>query len=565
MKISHLRIFVLVTIVLLSSLNVFALQTTAAPSSSYYYRFTVNDQGFTNVEVDFTDTSNSGSSWVIVPKFSSWSYSVTPPGSIISSENVSTRDLGFEEIYFYKAFKFSYRSTSSFNMKVQFDFENGALIIEKRGIFFSPQIGYEQDGSTSGKAEVLFDSHLTVEEDKVQVAGTQLYPGSVEEIDLHRVLFNLPRNKDLLRLQVEFKTSLSTQYTTLTSNNQVFTFRSPNPYASHASSILNLFDTLYNNYTRLLNVTLTPEVDVQFFLPKFDEFLSVGGFVPFSAAGAGEISVNIFFIRAVNGTIEVIATHELVHHFLIEAEISPNVFLWFHEGMAEYLSVTFVETLGYEGAKYEKDTLENGAAQLIQWLGREDFSFLEDWNPSASPNNVGNYYAASYYVVSRLAQEYGGLDFYKRFFELIHGVDVDNIDVLTLYMSMAANAPVAFTLQDWGFSVADLYTSPEISEKIVETQRAIANVNPVFQPYKSLAEFFYKQAWLSFRRGDTTGGTSLLQIAIIIANLAPFLTLLTIAAVLGIIVYLLRRHSKRAKLKPPVPPPPPEIFSKSTE
>jgi len=565
MKISHLRIFVLVTIVLLGSLNVFDLQATAAPSSSYYFKFTVDDQGFTNVEINFTSADNSGSSWVIVPKFSSWSHSVTS-GSITSSENVSTRDLGFEELYFYKAFKFSYKSTSSFNMKVQFDFENGALIIEKRGIFFSPQIGYEQDGSTSGKAELLFDSHLTVKEDKVQVVGTQLYPDSVEEIGLHRVLFNLPRNKDLLRLQVEFSTSLSTQSTTLTSKNQVFTFTSPNIYVSHASAILNPFDTLYNNYTRLFNVSLTPEVGVQFFLPKFDEFLSVGGFVPFSETGPGKINVNIFFIRTVNGTIEVIAVHELVHHFLIEAGLSPNDFLWFHEGMAEYISVTFVEALGYEGAKQEKDELEQGASQLIQWLGREDFGFLQNWSPYTSPTNVGNYYAASYYVVSRLAQEYGGLDYYKRFFELIHGVDVSNIDILTLYLSRAANAPVALTLQDWGFNVADLYTSPEISEKIIETQKAIANVSPVFQPYKSLAEFFYQQALLSFRRGDMEGGVSLLQLAIIIADLAPLLTLLTIAALLGIIVYILHRRSKKAKLKPTAPPPPPpEIFPKTPE
>jgi len=569
MKINHLRFFVLVIIILLASLNVFALQVTAAPSSSYYFKFTVNEQGFTNVEVDFTSADNSGSSWVIVPKFSSWSYSISS-GSITSSENVSTRDLGFEEVYFYQAFKFNYKSTSSFNMKVQFDFENGALIIEDRGIFFSPQIGYEQDDSTSGKAEVLFDSHLTVEEDKVQVAGTQFYPDSVEEIGLHSVLFNLPRNNDLLRLQVEFKTSLSTQYKTLTSNNQVFSFRSPNLYASHASSILNLFDTLYNDYTRLFNVTLTPEVDVQFFLPEFDEFLSVGGFVPFSAAGAGEINVNIFFIRAVNGTIEVIAAHELVHHFLIEAEISPDDFLWFHEGMAEYLSVTFVEALGYEGATRERDTLEQGASQLIGFLGGENFSFLEEWNPSTSPYNVGNYYAASYYVVSRLAQEYGGLDFYKRFFELIHGVDVDNIDILALYLSQAANADVAITLQEWGFSVVDLYLSPDISEKIIETKRAIANVNPFFQPYKSLAEFFYRQALLSFKHGDNTSGTNLLQFAIIIAALAPLLTLLTIAALLGIIAYVLYRRSKKAKMKPTAPtvptppPPPPENFSQTS-
>jgi hypothetical protein len=148
----------------------------------------------------------------------------------------------------------------------------------------------------------------------------------------------------------------------------------------------------------------------------------------------------------------------------------------------------------------------------------------------------------------------------------MHGVTVDNIDVLTLYLSKAANASVALTLQDWGFNVVDLYTSSAISEKTVETQKVIAAVSPVFQPYKFLAESLYRQALLSFKRGDNEGGTNLLQLAMMIANLAPVLTLLTIALILGIIVYLLHRHSKKAKLKPSapsvpsVPPPPPEIF-----
>jgi len=558
---NQLRFFMLITIVLFVTFNVFTFQVTASPSSSYFYKFTVNTEGLTSVEVNFSSTDTSGSSWVIVPKFSSWNYTFTPSGSTFQSEVVPTSEVGLVDLYFYQAFTFSYRSTSSFSMKVQFNFENGALIIEDRGIFFSPQIGYQNVGATSGKAEVLFDSHLTVNQNKARAIGTRFYTWT--EIGPHRVLFNLPGNEDLIRLQVEFTTSLSTQQTTLTSKNKVFTFTSPNRYVDEASNTLNLYDRLYNNYTRLFNVTLTPPIGVQFFLPSFEEFISLGGFTPFTEAGAGKININIFFIRTVNGTIEVIAAHELVHHFLIKAGLSPNDFLWFHEGMAQYVSVTLVEKLGYEGAKEEKDRLEQSASNLIQMLGGENFGFLQDWSPSASPTNIGNYYVAAYYVVSLLAQDYGGLDFYERFFERIHGVRVDNIDTFTLYLSKAANADLALTLYGWGFNVI---ISPEISEKIDETQRAIAGVSPLFQPYKSLAEFLYRQALLSFRRRDMEGGKNLLQLAITIADLAPLLTLLTVAAILGIIVFVLRRRSKKAKLRPTVPslpPPPPEIFPES--
>jgi hypothetical protein len=52
----------------------------------------------------------------------------------------------------------------------------------------------------------------------------------------------------------------------------------------------------------------------------------------------------------------------------------------------------------------------------------------------------------------------------------------------------------------------------------------------------------------SLRRGDNDSGTGLLQLAIIMANLAPLLTWLTIAVILVIIVYLLNLRSKKSHL-----------------
>jgi hypothetical protein len=550
--------FLLLLIVVVSlTLSFSTFEATASPSSSYYYKFTVDQNGATQTVINFTSTDTTGSSWVIVPN----DWNSTPnviSGKITQHSLVDTKEVVNESYYFYQAYKFTYQSSSIFNMTIEFSMATGALIIDQRGIFFSPLIGFDYP-SSSGTAEVIFDSRLTVNPNNAIAVGSRDYEPS--RVTLHQAAFNLEEKS--LRLQIEFTTNLSTEYTTLQSANKVFSFNAVKRYATYASNILNLYDKIYNNYTRLFNVTLTPPVNVQFFLPSFNEFLSVGGFTPFTSAGAGKININIFFIRAVNGTIEVIAAHELVHHFLIKAGLSPDDFLWFHEGMAQYVSVNVVESLGYVGAKQEKDGLDQSASQLIPLYGESNLGFVQNWNPSVSPANIGDYYIVSYYVVSHIAQNYSGLDYYKHFFELIHGVKVDDIDTFALYLSRAANADVALALQGWGFNVIDLYASPEIGEKIVETQRAIAAVNPVFQPYKSLAEFLYRQALLSFERGDNEGGFNLLQLAITIADLAPFLTLLTIAVILGIVVYVLHKRSKKAKLKPAaltVPPPPPEIF-----
>jgi hypothetical protein len=574
-KLATFMLLLVVVVFLFSGFS--TMEVTASPSSSFYYRLMVDREGATTTVINFQSTDSTGASWVIVPK----DWNSTPnviSGTIVQSSLVDTSQVVGTSQYFYQAYKFTYQAssiTSIFNMTIQFTMDTGALIIEHRGIFFSPLISFDYP-SSSGTAEVLFDSSLTVNFNNVIAIWERyqpVYESGISEptrVDAHRVVFDL--TEKLHRLQIEFRTGLPTEYTTLQSVNKVFTFDAVKKYSTYASNILNLYDRIYNDYTRLFNVTLTPPVDVQFFLPSFDELLSVGGFTPFTEAGAGRININIFFVRTVNGTIEVIAAHELVHHFLIKSELSPNDFLWFHEGMAQYVSVTLVEKLGFEGAQQEKQRLEQGASQLLELLDGPNFGLmdpfpLQDWSPSYSPPNVGNYYAASYYIVSRLAEMHGGLEYYERFFSVIHGEpQITDINRLANYLSLATstNASVALTLKLWGFRVV---VSSEITEKIDDAQRAIAAVSPVFQPYKSLAEFLYKQALLSLERGDIQGGTDLLQLAIIIADLAPLLTLFTLAAIIGIIVYLLRRSSKRAKLKAPVPqppPPPPAISSESS-
>ena len=548
---SRLALSSLVVVIVLSVMSgalIFNGRTQA--NSSYYYKFTVDGDGFTDVEIDFSSTAQTGSSWVFVPKFQSWTPSVSI-GTITQSRNVSTNQVpGYDQdLYFYQAFMFSYQATQGFfNMTIRFDFTNGALIIEPRGIFYSPQIGF-QSGS-DGQAEVLFPSGFTVDPSLALVIGsTGSY--AVTFAQGNQVSTSLQEN--VARVQVEFSTQATApDITSLKSaDNHTFTFNSVARYSEHARALLAFYGRVYGDLTRLFNVTLD-NVVLQWFLPDFESLLVVGGFVPVVAGERlGEININVVFIRAVNGTSEVIAAHELVHRFLGRAGVSPNDFLWFHEGMAQYESLRVTTALGYPGATEERDNLEQGATNLISMLGQENFEFLETWTPSASPPNIGNYYIAAYYVVSRLEQKYGS-DFYEDFFKLINGVSVDNIDILALYMSRAANASVAFTLQDWGFTVVDLYTSPDVRDKIFEAQKAIAAVNPVFQPYKFLAEYYYRRGLASIQQGNTANGVSLLQQSITLANLAPLLTFLTVLAFVVLLVVVLSRVARR-KPAPTVP------------
>jgi hypothetical protein len=528
--------------------------------------YTVNREGFTAVEINFNSTDSSGDSWVFVPKYSSWNRTETR-GQITQFSLVETDQVIGESLYFYQAFRFHYVSDGIFNMTLKFDFDNGALIMEPRGVFYSPQIGFQD--SSIATAVVNFDPHFQINQDLAIVVGSATNY-AVQTVEQNQAYFTIPRQENVVRLQVEFSINAVLEETTLNSSDNVFTFKTPSRYENYSRSVLRFYDQIYNQTVRLFNVTLD-NVDVQWFLPDFNSLLSVGGYVPVFTGGLGEININIVFIRAVNGTIETIAAHELVHRFLGKAGIGPNDFLWFHEGMAQYISVNIVSNLGYEEAKTEIDNLENSASNLIQGLGGENFALigLQSWSPTYQPPrpaDVNSLYVASYYVASRLPQvvERDGFEYYQRFFELIgqlpadfNGVKIENISELALYLSQAANASVALTLRRWGFSVADLYHSP-IQDLIEEAGQEVTMVNPIFQPYKFVANYLYEQALISAEQSAWGRARNLLELSITFARLAPLLTFLTILGILALLVFLLTRRSRRPR--PVVPPPPPEIM-----
>jgi len=485
---------------------------------SYHYKFVVDEDGFTRVTIDYESFETSGSSWVFVPKFSNWS-NRTLSGRIFQSEVVETEHVVGEEHYFYKAFRFSFESDKSFRMSIQFNMTAGALIIEPRGIFFSPQIGFQEDNR--GTAEVFLPKDS-------RVVKTN-YPPTKETANY--VLFDLYEN--LIRLQIEFETSIAKpELSTLKQG--IFTFQTVKRYDSYASDILKLFNAVYDDLADLFDVTLE-RVDTRFVIPEFYTLLSLGGYVPFTGGKVGDIHINVFSVRFERGILEVIALHELIHHFLFKAGLSPRDLLWFHEGMAQYISIEVADELGYEGASTERDRLRVGALQLTRY--GEDFSFLQEWKPETQPVDITASYVASYSIVSKLAEKYGGLDYYEHFFELIKGKEVQDNSVLAYYLSLAADNSVTLGLRKWGFDIVDLYGFPALVD---EAERAVYGLSPAFQPYKFLAEYLYKQGLTYLEKGDTERASQYLEASISLAKFAPLLTLITVAAILVIIVYIFK-------------------------
>jgi len=305
-----LRVSLIFTVVVSLTVSFLAVgRVSATPArSSYDYKFFVDENGFTRATVDFLSFEAQGSSWIFVPDSQNWTRNLLS-GKILQSELVDTQEVANIELTpFYKAFKFSFKSDGSFKITFQFNMSVGAIVIEPLGMFFSPQVGFEED--SSGRAEVFLPKNSRLV--KALARGRAISYGPTEKTPDY-ALFNLREN--IVRLQIEFKTSVS-KPELATIKRGIFTFQTVKRYERHASNVLDLFDTAYRSFTNFFDVTLE-SVDLDFFIPEFNTILSVGGYVLFSGGKVGDIHINLFFMRSVEGFLEVIALHELIHHFLL--------------------------------------------------------------------------------------------------------------------------------------------------------------------------------------------------------------------------------------------------------
>jgi hypothetical protein len=500
----------------------------AAPDGSYSYEFVVDSEGSSTVNVVYTAAEASGSSWILVPKFSDWTNN-TIRGTVTSWFLNDSESVAEGSFYYYEAFFFSFASDGSeFEMQLQYNVTTAAIIIEPDGIFYSSQIGFEPGNSL--EATVDFPSGFKVSEALAYGSSGSYNPSSTSST---RVVFDgIPETENLLRIEVGFSTAKKEpELTRITEG--VFTFETVPRYAEYARSILDLFNRTYDEYVDLFNVTFETST-VQFFIPDFESLLSLGGYVPFTSNRMGSININIVLTRYVEGYIEVTALHELVHQFLWKAGISPSSLLWFHEGMAQYVSFEITNNIGFEGAGMIVSSMEESVSQLRGSVG-DDFGYLQSWSFSNQPTDTGPYYVAAYYIVKSIAEHQGGLDYYARFFRLINGETVSSNAELGYFLSLTSEQSVAQSLNSWGFSVPDLYL---YSPMLGNVKRVISEVNPLYQPYKYIAELLYEQA-LSNARQDSVGKMNFfLTAAIYVAKLAPLLTLMTVSGILFLAIVL---------------------------
>ena len=553
---SALRFWLIVLLIFLFSPQALCLyddlwQVQQVQSDKYFrYDFIVDGEGNALVRIRFYARGEGRSSWVLVPRFSEW-LNYTIKGRIYKWVLEDTERYAGSQYYFYSVLDFQFMPEGNeFEMLIEYNFSLAAMFVEnesKYGIFYSPMIGFE--GKSGFEAAVIFSKRFRANLDEALAIGKSSYRPDSKLSNSSFIFFRMmPAAENLLRIQVGFEV-ISGEPNLVTIESGIFKFNTVKRYEAHAWKILKLYNSTYETLIDIFNTTLEQylpsgsrkNITVRFFVPDFNSLMAIGGYVPFSGRELGDIHLNIVFARYIEGYLEVIALHELIHHFLWKAGISPQNLLWFHEGMAQYISIEIASSLDYEGAKMIKDEIENRSKALRATLS--DFSFLIDWTPSKAPKDLNTLYTAAYYVVSRLAEDYGGLKYYARFFRALNNKSIRDNAALCYYLSVAANESVANRLNALGFNVPDIYAYWPLINAI---EKAIGEINPnsiILKPFKDIANIIY-------RVGTSSEGIFIeeryliLVAALIIARFAPLIALLTYSSLIFAALIILLKVKK---------------------
>jgi len=414
-------------------------------TETYSYHMSFDHAGLTSVEILYgSGVSGSGTSWVVIPKNFTQTSVTALKGTITSMTRVPYH-VG-EDAYahpFYDNLTFTYASVSEpFSMSAKFDIPYGAMIVEPNGFFFSPQIGVPRSARVEAK--------LTFPDGVETLDEVQPAPTAVERVGSRlEVLFN-PSSES--RIVVTFTVSWPKQ-TSRVGEGRI-EGEVPSRYIELGTRLVSLYEEAAPLMNELFNSTVD-RISVKFFTPLSIPGLSIGGYTPIdpSSFETGAIYLNLFYFRALPGTMETIGVHELTHQYLAHAGISAEL-LWVHEGLANYVAVQMGRSLGYDTASTDAE-LEAAAGEL-----NGNYGMIQYWRPGGTVISLFQYYAASYHVFKTLGDQYGGLSLYSSFFRGLHELKdgLRSTNVAVYQLGLAAGVDLFPQFREWKFELVDLST-----------------------------------------------------------------------------------------------------------
>lgn len=425
----------------LIALSLAATSNLATATPSLAYIIEVAADGNATVTVVFTASSD-GIFYTYLPRFQRWNLTVWS-GRVIGErlENSSA--------YFYYNATFEYVADPSrgFGMNITFEFPYAALYADGKGWFMSPLLGAPPNTRVSIRVTIdglgsVLDVSLNDVSIPYKLEGDTIEVGNAD----------LSSNTGGARLTVDFRPRKPPEDVTMEEhvNGTLVRVRAAPYYRGLLRTLSGILGKTLPILRELFGYA-PPVLEFKPFLPSRMD-LSALGYVmgeDINAGGEGPIYLNLALLRFREGYMETTVVHEVVHKALGALGVPANSELrWFHEGVAQYVSVEVCEKAGID-VKDVRDWLESSSRVFSSGLAKP--GFVQRWEPSG---NEGAYYAASYYVVASIARERGGLSYIRALAsEIRRRGGVKTNQELVEAMSAAAGEDLTPRFREWGFDV----------------------------------------------------------------------------------------------------------------
>jgi len=393
------------------------------------YIINVRKDGNATITMVFEDTE-AGTMYTFLPRFENYTLEVTGSYEVLNDSKYT---------YFYNNFSINYEPGDEgiFKMTINYEFPYASLIGGRKAWFMTPLIGAPNN--------VAVYVNLTLENfDYLSAAEPQ--PIVREDGYMSFRVFHAAMGR---RVVVEYllKNPAPKEKVEEVVNGTRIILNAPLIY----KDLIKRISKVYKLTKPYLDDTFGVSFDIlefRIFLPKMLDIGTLGYVESLELTIRGPIYLSLGLLRYVPGYFETTIVHEYTHKALAKIGVEANNQIrWFHEGMAEYISLEICEKAGIN-VTYLKEDMEDSFKYLVKETG-ENFGFLQSWD---EPINPGLYYAASAYIIKYLADRYGGLEYIERVVEEAKkmGKVTTNDHVVTI-LSRAAGEDLYPLFRKWGF------------------------------------------------------------------------------------------------------------------
>ncbi|RLE62640.1 MAG: hypothetical protein DRN53_03635 [Thermoprotei archaeon] len=418
----------------------------------YTWYIDVMKNGSAKIRIIFRAHGN-GTSLMYLPKYEKYTLTVVE-GTVIIQDIEEE-----EQYYFYNLVKIRYISSSSVTMVINYTFRYASLILEDDAWFMTPLIGVS-DNSTVRVIILLSNfkryvkiyphipEHFSTDDTRANITYILRspvvikYQGITTERYLSkgiRICINYRLSEDIPSERIYYRI-----------DNSTIVFETPAIYRDFTDKLVRILKRAKPILEKIFE-DFPESLEIKFFLPDLIE-LDRLGFIYSSVINTGEsgpINLNLALTRFMPGYPEQALIHEYIHVALgrIGIKATPQL-RWFHEGLAEYLSFYVCKKINVNVTSMEEDRLKG--VELFKREVSRNLGEVVRWH---SGPYEGLYYSASYYVVKRIGDKYGGVEFYKKLFrEAKNTREVKTISKLFELMARVGGPGIYSDLRNMGFS-----------------------------------------------------------------------------------------------------------------